>query len=296
MNSIVTLNAAIHTREQLLTSTYSARGITRACKNSELLKLARNIYIPAQKVQNLKPWERYTLKVLTRYRASPSTVFSHRSAASLLGLALPSHPDHKVHVYCDAHSRGTHDGVVKHPRLTAETPHLVTGVGAIVTDVATTVIDCAHGLSFREASMVADSALAQNMISLEELTEKMAAFNRRGHRRVHRVAGSLSALSESPGETLVRLLLDELGIRYVQQYWVGNYRADFYLPDYGAFIEFDGVMKYSEFGEYVEVLRAERDRERSFLNSGARIFRVDWDLVWRRPEVFKAQLQAFLNR
>lgn len=295
MRTALEINALLRTTPELLDEGYTRHWIQEAQRKEGIRKLTRGVFISEKDFQELKPWEGYTVQVLTRYKVSPGTVFSHQSAAALLDLALLPMARRRVHIYCRPDSRGSHSGVVKHPRLSDETALAVAPCGARVTDVATSLIDCAQVLTRREACVAADSALSQQLISREELQAAMASYEGRNYRKVQGVASSLTALSESPGETLVRLLLEEMGLAYIQQYRVGAYRADFYLPEYDAFLEFDGDIKYTDYGSYEGVLQAERRRERDFLNSGARIFRTSWEVVYRRPEVFKAQLRAFLR-
>lgn len=295
MTTLENLTYSLKTRQQLVDEGLNSRGIKAACERQELRKLAYGIYISEQSYAVLKPWERYLLNVLVKFRASPHTVFSHQSAVALLGLAMPVQHDQKVHIYCSSKSRGSLQNVVRHPRLEETTPTYKIAQGITITAPLLTVIDCAQTLSYSNAMIVADSALNQRMCGLSELQQHMKNFSNYRSGKVHKVADALSAGSESPGETLTRLLLDDMGIRYIQQYQVGNYRADFFLPDFGVFIEFDGAFKYTDFGAYEDVLREERYRERNFLNSGARIFRTTWDEVYRRPEIFKQKLAQFLK-
>lgn len=57
--------------------------------------------------------------------------------------------------------------------------------------------------------------------------------------------GSCRNCTRSSGETKVSLALDTLGIEYEEEKSIGGVlRADFYLPEYGAFIEYDGEQHF----------------------------------------------------
>jgi very-short-patch-repair endonuclease len=45
---------------------------------------------------------------------------------------------------------------------------------------------------------------------------------------------------ETTPEKVVRHFLDSVGANYIQEYKIGRFWADFYLPDYNAVIEVDG--------------------------------------------------------
>lgn len=289
------LHSLLATTQELMDAGLSSYRIKADCASGILRRLERGVFINTHDLQSLNPWENYPMRVLAKHKISQGTVFSHQSAAGLLDFSLLYPNADKIHIYCQPTSRGTHSGVVKHARLTKNTPLTRLECGVLVTAPTTTLIDCAQVMSFRDAVVTAESALHQRAVPLDILTPSMLSYGGRNYRKVHAVAASLTGLSESPGETLTRLLLDDMGISYIQQYWVNDYRADFFLPDYKAFLEFDGALKYNQFGVYEDVLRRERERERCFLNSGARIFRTDWNTVYAHPYLFKEQLRQFLR-
>lgn len=289
------LYALITTTQELKDAGRSSYRIKADCASGILHRLERSVFIEAHSLQSLAPWENYPVRVLAKHKISQRTVFSHQSTASLLGFSLLYIHADKVHIYCKPTSRGAHNGVVKHTRLTKDTPLTRLECGALVTDPTTTLIDCAQVMPFRDAVVTAESALHQRAVSLDVLTPAMLSYRGRNYQKVHAVAVSFTGFSESPGETLTRLLLDDMGLTYIQQYWVNDYRAVFFLPDYNAFVEFDGALKYNQSGAYEDVLRRERDRERRFLNFSARIFRTDWTAVYARPYLFKEQLRQFLR-
>ena len=86
--------------------------------------------------------------------------------------------------------------------------------------------------------------------------------------------------AESPGETLLRVLLLELGVDVVPQYFIMDgsvvvARVDFYLPSLRVVVEFDGLVKYDG-RDGKEALAAEKRREERIRGLGYGVARVVW--------------------
>ncbi|MDO4916321.1 MAG: hypothetical protein Q3974_01700 [Rothia sp. (in: high G+C Gram-positive bacteria)] len=267
--------------------------------HGKLYNIHRGLYIDSEKYHALPPWDKYMIQHLAFARVAKNPVFSHESAAIFQSLCLINVP-RKIHVYCAPSSRGSSRDVSKHPLLTdaVETPDCFGVANARTTSLQITVIDCAAKMSFREGVVLADSVFREHPVSLESLRDSLLSFRGKNSARVHAVARAMSAKSESPGETLTRLILDELGLDYQEQYSFRyenrSYRADFYVEELNLFIEFDGQLKYEVFQPREEVVHLERRREREMMKMGHRLFRVDWDDVYRRPERTKAELKRYI--
>ncbi|GGH61835.1 hypothetical protein GCM10007359_11420 [Rothia aerolata] len=104
----------------------------------------------------------------------------------------------------------------------------------------------------------------------------------------------MSAKAESPGESLTRAVLINMGVKFIEQYpvYVGyrGYRVDFYLPDYNIIIEFDGDIKYSQFGNQTDVEQNERYREKVLQNAGFLVYRTSWNKVLFSPAQVEAEI------
>ncbi|WP_188359906.1 hypothetical protein [Rothia aerolata] len=291
MKQIEEYLARVKSYQQLVESGYNNHQIKKLLLQGTVRKIRQGVYVSTQFFDSLAPWEVPVVEVLAVHLNSPITVFSHQSAALLQHLDLISDPD-SVHVYCSRNSRGSRDRVVNHPFLVPETPTFTTGAGILCTDIATTVADSATVLSFQEAVVLADSALRQKLITETELKEKLLGFSRRGRRKVLRVADSMSSSSESAGETLTRLILDDMGVSYIEQYWVPgyNFRVDFYLPDFGIYIEFDGAGKYKESQSFESSILQEKWREDDITANGKILIRTRWEQVFKNPAIFRGKL------
>ncbi|WP_237221641.1 hypothetical protein [Rothia nasimurium] len=111
----------------------------------------------------------------------------------------------------------------------------------------------------------------------------------------------MSPLSESPGESLLRLVLVEAGLPSpVEQFEVDlmgqRFRLDLAYPDSMIALEFDGEIKYENFGPRSEVEWSERRRESLLQNAGWVVRRYRWvDVMTRRSEIV-AEIRYLLDR
>ncbi|WP_188359649.1 hypothetical protein [Rothia aerolata] len=296
MKTIEDIFKRVKSHQNLIDEGWNKNQICSMVDRCSIVKLRRGIFVSSKFLSELKPWEKSALDVCALFLRSPGLVFSHQSAALLLGLDLIKQPE-KIHIYRAPTSRGSRKQVVCHPRLTSDTPVMSTSIGATCTNVPLTLIDLATSLPFQEAVVVADSALRKGLISLQDLELSMMGFKRKNKTKVHRVAQAVSNKSESAGETLTRLILDDLGIHYFEQYWVPGfaYRVDFFLPDYGIIIEFDGASKYSMNGNVAEQIVQEKWREDDVSAAGHRVLRTRWEQVWEYPDIFRGKLLHLLK-
>lgn len=298
-DNIINIYRTIYSTADLQRLGLTNRQIAAKVRAGTLERARHGVYMRPKDRSSVKSWDAHLLRALLYFKARPDTVFSHVTAAALWGLPLLRAHSTKLHTYCTAHSRGGAVETIKHVALTPDQELLTTPIGALTTDVPTTVIDCARSLPLEDAVVIADAALRRGLVPEVELREKMLAYRGRRSAAVHRVAHRMSGAADSPGETLTRLLLIEMGINFVEQYEVRvngvRYFVDFYLPDYGVCVEFDGVAKYVDFGPTSESLMSERNREKNLMNTGARVFRTGWHDVYTQPEVFRNRLLVFLR-
>lgn len=280
-------------------------GIGRArisyLKNEHRIRaLRRGVYIGIQQYEDLEPWERYIAETIALAIVSPQTVFSHQTAALLHGLWLWGAPPSKLHVWAPLSSRGTARMVVRHPFLQPNTPVITLPLGLRVTEIEQTVVDCSRIMPEIPAVAVADSVLYLKKSSPLALKDRLNSYGGHQKSNVWKVATLMSSHAESPGETGTRLLLQEMNLDFKEQYevWLNGrcYRADFYIPSLGLIIEFDGNMKYTQFGAFQDVEAMERYREKELQNAGYVVFRTTWRRVFHEPAVFKHELGGLIEQ
>jgi hypothetical protein len=157
--------------------------------------------------------------------------------------------------------------------------------GVPVTAVARTVSDIARNAGIRAGLVAADAALAEQLVTADELS---AAVERAAHwpgvRQARRVVDLASPLAESPLESLTRLLVADAGLPMPHlQVWIrtarGRYRVDGLWPDRAVVFEADGMLKYAARSD----LHEEKLRQEGLERAGYRVVRVTWHDVWSHP-------------
>lgn len=235
----------------------------------------------------------------------PRLVVSHESAAILHGLPALGKAPSRVHAL-DPGSRQTRTSprVVKHagPLVTADA---VVADGLRATALPRTLVDVALKSRFAVAVASLDRALGAGLVTADEIG---AALERhpaeRGRSRAQRAIDFARGASGSPGESWCRCRLFEAGTPepILQQEFRDAFGligfVDFWWPELGVILEFDGDAKYLDEElraglSAAEVALGERKRERrlSAVPGVREVIRVEWiDLV--QPWRLRAKLVA----
>jgi very-short-patch-repair endonuclease len=262
--------------------------------------------------QRLQGWERlshglYMTKAPPRHFIDelrawslvlPATAaFTHLTAAELKGWWLPDAPPHPVFAAMrrgDPRPRRSGLYVCRHPN---SYPMTITTDGLKVTTAAETLLACARDLGTLDVVIMADSALRSGGVTMIEL--KIAASQRRrGAPRLRQVIPLLDPRSESPWESVLRVLHRAADIAVEPQHVIideyGQFlaRADLWIKGTRRIHEYDGAVHRE-----AEVHHRDLKRERNLimsdwqrfgftsahiLNEGAAIIRSVDDLL-RRP-------------
>ncbi|MCU1438686.1 MAG: hypothetical protein JWP66_1773 [Naasia sp.] len=265
-------------------------------RRGALVRLRRGVYVASETWAAAGTEDRALLH-LRAYATTAQTppTFSHQSAALLHGLPLLRFEPTEVHIADRTGSGGRSGSGVRRHFGPSRSSHEVGGLYA--TSLERTLIDLAESTPFRDAVVAVDAGLQR--VDLADVRALAARKACRGWRRVQRVLDFASPLAESPGESLSRVIMHELGLPtpVLQQDFrdrrglIG--RADFWWPDARLIGEFDGRVKYSGHftGSPEDVLWREKLREDRLRASGTRLVRWVWaDLA--RPERLLALLSA----
>ncbi|WP_421083048.1 hypothetical protein [Rothia nasimurium] len=284
----------------LTTADLSARGINkdavaRAVARGELQRLGYGSYMATSFYSQLYPSQRYLAQVIGFGRGRLKTsVLSHHSAAAVHGMWLLHSPT-AIHTVGKAHGIAS-TRVVRHRLSRYETE---TSLGVAVTAPLDTVVHCMRVMGFEEALVLADSSLKK--VEHQKLTKALREMSGSGSVQGRRLAEMISPLSESPGESLLRLFLLRCGLPApIEQYEIGVYgnqfRADFAWPELGLIVEFDGQVKYTNFGDREDVFGRQNEREALLRGQGWDVVRVTWEELTRRPHDLKTKLERDFSR
>lgn len=270
--------------------------LSRAAQRGVLTRVKQGVYLESAHWSVLTPAERHRLRLVIAERLSgPGLVFSHQSAAALLGLPILGRWPDKAQVLSDCATGGRSTaGLARHALGLSGAP-LITVYGLVVTAPARTVVDLATTLGFDAAVVAADAAVHTDRRTGVALTTigdvramllGMSPF--RGMTRVASVLECATELAESPAETLCRLILGELGFaapelqaRFDDAEGLIGY-ADFAWRREKVALEFDGLAKYldDEFTHgrsAAQIVVIEKKREDRLRALGYRVIRIYWE-------------------
>jgi hypothetical protein len=224
-------------------------------------------------------------------------VVSHQSAALLWGIELVTTPA-KPHVTVGRNrGRAEHDGVEVHRRDIRSDERELCGEVPI-TSVVRTLLDLCRALPLAEAVASVDSALRQQLVTLDELVGALRRLPAgRGRGLVRRVLDLADPAAGSMLESLCRVLMAEAGLprpepQYVVRHrgaWVG--RVDFAWPEQRVIVETDGFAFHSDRASY----RKDRRRHNALQLAGWQVLRFSWEDVVHEPDYVVAALRELLG-
>ncbi|MFC6145315.1 hypothetical protein [Corynebacterium nasicanis] len=253
--------------------------IIRGWRRNEYIRLAPGLYMDSDHYEDLSREEQAQARVVAYACLAASSVVVGPSAARLWGFPVAvdnnTLQEEKIHLASTA-MRTRRQPLVRYLKIGRSHADCIveveTDYGTVqVTDEVTTALDLARWSSLDEAVRALDHGLQQALFDREQLTTRvsdMAGVIGVGDMR--EAVALASEGSESPRETDVKLLLWRMGlaapmqqvnISSHRQVWIG--RADFFYPELGLVIEYDGAGKYQdpEDGETTKAKEYDQDRD-----------------------------------
>jgi len=263
--------------------------LIRAESRGQLRRLRRGAYVGADHWESLDATARNVLAVRAALVDQPGALVSHWSAAAVLGLPIVGRRDDAVHLTVPVSSGGRSTIPVRRHQVAGHVGEEVVD-GIRVTSAARTVLDLARVGGLVPSVAAGDAALRAGLVTPGQLGDELAAIGTaRGIRLARRAVSLLDARSESPGESLSRVRMVELGLPHPQlQHEVrdgGGFvaRVDFFWPELGVVGEFDGKAKYGldDPRRAGDRLWQEKLREDRIRATGLVVVRWIWDDAWR---------------
>ncbi len=284
------LHAWLQENSAVLTSTeagrigFSATDLQSAVRSSLLDRVCRGAYIDTSVASSADPEALHRLRLDAILRSQPQKlVATHTSAALAWDLPVSYAYLDRVHV-ARTPGRGTtrkHVHHTLHEGYPRDASTAAGGIPAVCGAVA--VLGTAFVGGLKPGLVAADAALRQGITSRDELEFWMAELERTPGMAAARAAVAASSPSaESPGESLLRLILTNAGLAVIPQFTVrgpdGQFvaRVDFLLPEINLVVEFDGATKYADAATGPDALFAEKRREDAIRRLGYGVVRVTW--------------------
>ncbi len=268
---------------------------------SEWTRVLRGCHIQRRRWEELTERQK-CLGVHLAYLARARTpfVFSHTSAALFRDLSLLHLPD-AVHISAEQRIACADPrvrvhrapGILEHRRLLE--------LRLPVTDAERTLLDCATGLPFDDAVVIADQILKGDVSRRDVLSLLDEGPRRRGSVTARRVFAFADARSESVLESLGRIRLQRMAVPMPQpQVLVRTHRGrkylDFGWPHLRFGLELDGKAKYFRDGDAAEAIYQERQRQLAIEEAGWVILRANWADVVGHPEQLEMRLVQALEQ
>ena len=287
--AIAAQQGGVFTRAQAMDAGYRApqlRGLTAV--GGAWVVVRRGVYADRAMWEALP---RFTGPSLTRAWAAHLMIrvdhlMSHDSAAYAWGLPVVLAGDELVHITRPGVWGSRTEHGVKH-HLAMDFPEGQVAAGLPVTSLARTAMDLAREHGAIAGAAAADRAMRWGVIP-DDFGDVLAVMKSwPGVTQARKAADCADPGADTPGETLMRMMLLELGIgRPTSQFPVptskGTVWCDLLVGRH--VFEFDGRRKYQravDGGDAVdlpeEVLWAEKVREREVAAHGLGISRVIWD-------------------
>jgi very-short-patch-repair endonuclease len=234
-SSVWALGRAQHgviARRQLLALGYSEKGIKHRVGIGRLHPLYRGVYAVGR--PELTQLGRWMAAILAK---GPAAVLSHRSAASLYGIAQQK--GNAIHVAVPAHSRRRSSrGISVHRRTELRA---TTRQGVPTTTIEDTLIDLAIDLSSDALEQAINEADKRDLVDPEALREAVAETRRPGAAAVRSVMDGF-VRTDSPLERAFLRIVKKAGLpRPRTQAHVNGHRVDFFWPELKLVVETDGL-------------------------------------------------------
>ena len=281
-------------RATAITLGWTDGALCRAVRSGRLIRPRHGLYCRPEHADSP------ALGAVAAARACRGSVVSHRSAALLHGVPLlGTAGDRRPGLTLPPRSTGDVKGALLH-RAQLWPEDIVDVDGTPVTSVARTVADLARSSPIATSVVAADAALHRGLVTRAEIDDVLRrCWIWPGIRRAWRAVPVIDAPSESPLESVSRLVIEWLGLPApdLQAVVLARgvsflARVDFYWPEFGVVGEADGAVKYAD----RSVLFAEKLRQEALEQLGLVVVRWGWQEVSRRPHQLRARLESAFER
>lgn len=283
--------------EQALACGWTYAALARACKRGTLIRVTRGHYLLNVGLDDSIEGRRQRARShgLAAALAVHGSVVGHRTAALLRGLPVlrvPTRP-------CLTVPAGrTGIAVAGHLHRAALAPDEIVRARAVaICAPARFIVDIARENGVEEALVVADAALARQMVSGEQLERTVSRQRGRpGLTAAREVLSICDGRSESPLESISRLRLKRAAVPAadlqttltdLRGFFLA--RTDFYWPEYGVVGEADGLAKYGRFEAIIE----EKLRQERLEEAGVTVVRWGWKDLDNMPRLRTRIERAF---
>lgn len=248
----------------------------RAISRGSVVRVGRGVYAPWESWHALTPWDAYLTRVHAVAARDGGVVFSHESAAALLGMGVLGDP-RVVHILLPGGSRSREAGGIR-THTTDVQRDIIEVDGILMTSPCDTAVTLARHRHPAAALGAADAALrVAPWLSVADLIEdNESRISSRGRRVARWAIDRATPLAETMLESVNRAVIEWLGFPapvlqrlFETEGWTD--RTDFLWEESLLVGEVDGMLKYDgRFGDPVAVLQRRGDRDARLLSRHVR--------------------------
>jgi very-short-patch-repair endonuclease len=282
---------------QALAAGYEEREVGRLVRSGEWTRLRRGVLVKTSELPDDDAGRAIIAVRAVALKVTGWVIASHRTATTIHQLTTLRPTPRQLDILRPNADRGRIQAGVRWRSAAIQASHVTQVDGVCVTSVARTVLDVVRETDFREGLVLAESALNRGLTTVPELRavhDFCADWS--GARAAGRVVSFASPLSESPGESLSRIVFADGGLPVpLQQQEIYDDagligRVDFLWKKQRTVGEFDGKVKYLGPDADSMTLYAEKRREDRLREAGFEVVRFSWSDIVDRPAWVVAQL------
>lgn len=298
---IAATQGGVFSRAQAFGCGYTRELLRERLGDGRWEKVRHGQYAERVDLTHLPPWDqelwrhRRLAYAVTNSMSSGTVALSHQSALVLHRIPLWGVELNEVQISRLDGRRGGLIAGVRHHRGKLEATELTEIAGLTVTTVSRALIETACTASFEAVVVIADAVLRAHRIEAQAMLDRIEFWP--GSATARAALAFSDQLSESVGESRLRVLLHNQGLPapLLQVEFEDSdgfiARVDFYFPDHGTVVEFDGLLKYA--GGSQTVLVQEKLREDRLRALGLEVVRITWADLNRPADVATRIRRAF---
>jgi very-short-patch-repair endonuclease len=274
-------------RWQLLELGLGSRAIEHRVAKGRLHPLWRGVYAVGRPEVGQKG--RWMGAVLS---CGPEALLSHRSAATLWGLA-PTLDMSTIDIVTPFAAVRRRPGIQVHRRVDLGPEHRREVDGIPVTDPTSTLVDLAHHAPAWRVERAINEADRLDLVDPETLRATVETLPPRpGMACMRRLLGC-DALTDTGLERAFLAIVKAANLPLPEtQAHVSGYRVDFYWPDLGLVVETDGWRHHRTPGEQM----TDRRRDQAHTAAGLTVLRFAESQIRHEPERVRRTLTAVVTR
>jgi very-short-patch-repair endonuclease len=271
------------TAAQLIEAGLTKQAVRRRVEAGWLVRLHRGVYAVGHTALT-----RHSHLIAAVYACGPEALASHRAAGWLWGILRGPQP---IEVTAPR-SREGGKGFVLHRTRLIHGEDRAMRQGIPVTSLARTIVDLSDDLPDKRVADAVHEAEVQRLFdrkAVERVLERLPG--RKGRHKLTRVLAAyrdVQPFTRNRAERLVFQMCEEHGLPRPQvNTWLGSEEVDFYWPQQGLVLEFDGGVHRTTRAFYTD-----RERDRSLAARGIHVVRAtDRD----EPAALANQLKTILS-